>query len=113
LIGSDYGTVDERLVQSAKLFLDDRLAGRQTVERNLREKMMFCLVLHTAHHQEPEEVLVAVVTASDNLVIHKGHLGVLCKPLLLLVVADEDESGVEAGEEGADEPVEQVGAEVV
>lgn len=54
--------------------------------------MMFCLVLHTSHHQQPEEVLVSVVSAGDDLMIHKSPFWVIFEPLLLLVVSDENKS---------------------
>ena len=110
---SDDRAVDERFVESAQFVADDCFAGGETVEGDLREEMVFSLILHSAHKQQPEQIFVFVVSAGDDLVVDEGHFRVDWEPFLFFVVADEYEGGVEAGEEFADDPVEDVGSEDV
>jgi hypothetical protein len=86
-----YGTIDDGPVQAGEFIADDGFYGRQAVEGNLREEMVFGLELHSAHQQQPEEVLVSVVSAGLDLVVHEGHLWVLFEADLVLVVSDQDD----------------------
>lgn len=49
--------------------------------------MVFGLVLHASHEQEPKEVFLSVISAAAYLVVDEGHVGVLSKSLLVLVVS--------------------------
>ena len=88
--------------------MDDDFCGGKTIEWDLREEMVLCLVLHSAHHQQPEDVLLPVISAGDDLVVDVRHIWLLRIGLLALVVADQHEGGVEARNEFGDDPVDQV-----
>lgn len=86
----------EGFVEAGKLFSDYLFAVGQAVKGNLREEMMLGLVLHPAHHQQPEEIIVFVVARCGDLMINKAHIWIFRIPNFLLVISDEDEGNVEA-----------------
>lgn len=75
--------------------MDDDLGCGQPIEGYLREEMMFGLILHSAHHQQPEDILLSVISAGDDLVVDIGNIRLLCVGLLPLVVADQHKGRVE------------------
>ena len=75
--------------------------------------MVFSLELHSSHHNQPEQVLMFVITAGDNLVIDECHLRVLLETYLLLVVADQDVSRIETCQQLTENEVDEVSTEVV
>jgi hypothetical protein len=93
---SNDGTEYEGFVEAGKFLSDDLFAVGKTVKGNLREEVMFGLVLHPAHHQQPEEIIISVVARCGNLMIDKAHVGIFCIPNFLFVISDEDECDVEA-----------------
>lgn len=93
--------------------MDDLLAGRQSVERHLREQMVLGLVLHAAHQQQPEQILVSVVAAGADLVIDEAHLRVLFEPDFFLMVSNKNKSRIESCDKFANNPVDDVGSEIV
>jgi len=68
--------------------MDDGFSYWETVERDLREKMMFGLILHSSHQKKPEEVLFFIVTAGENLVINVGYIESLFVSFFALMVSD-------------------------
>lgn len=84
------GTFDDLQVPLLKLFCDDRASEGKTVERDLREKVMFWLVLHAAHNNEWEDVVECKVAAGLDLVLEELHIYLSLELVFVLVVADED-----------------------
>lgn len=68
--------------------MDDGFSCWETVERDLREKMMFGLKLHSSHQKKPEEILFFVVTAGENLMIDVGDIEILLISFFALMVSD-------------------------
>ena len=66
---------------------------------------MLSLELHATHQHHPEEICILVVPTSYNLVLNEGVVDLLVVSVFALVVADEHECGVEAGDEVADQEV--------
>ena len=69
---------------------------------------MLGLVLHASHEQEPEKVFVLVVSAGLDLVIDEAHLRVFLVSDLVFMVSYQDNSRVEAGDQLADYPPDQI-----
>ncbi len=74
---------------------------------------MFSLELHSSHKEQPEEALLAVVAASDDLVVDEAHVRLLRESLLPFMVADEHVGRVEASDEFADDEVDNAMGEEV
>ena len=75
--------------------------------------MMLSLILHSAHQQKPEQILIFVVAASDDLMVDKWSSRFLSESYFFFMVADEDEGRVEPSKEFSDDPVDDVGPENV
>lgn len=58
--------------------------------------MMFGLKLHASHQQKPKEIFLFVISASADLVVHEGHVGILSEPLLVLVVSHQNNGRIES-----------------
>jgi len=108
IMGINDGAVDHALVELFELTLDDVLDGWETIERNLREKMMFSLVLHATHQQQPENIFVLVVSAGLDLMVDETHLRVFLVSDLIFVVTNQDEGSIEATDEHTNNPPDQI-----
>jgi hypothetical protein len=75
--------------------------------------VVFGLVLHSSHQQQPEEIVMGVVSTGDDLVVDEGHFWVFLEPDFSLVVADEDIGGVEPCDQAADHKFDKVASEGV
>ena len=73
---------------------------------------MLCLELHSAHENKPEQIILTVISAGDNLVVNEGSLNFLIVSLLALVIADQNEGGVEACEKLTQDEVDEILSEV-
>ena len=70
--------------------------------------MVLCLILHSSHHQEPEDIFLSVISAGDDLVVDVGNIRLLRVGLLPLMVADQHKGRVEPWNELGNHPVEQI-----
>ena len=52
--------------------------------------MMFSLVLHSSHQQQPEKIFVSIVSAGRDLVINEGHVGILSKSDFSFVISNQN-----------------------
>lgn len=68
--------------------MDDAFSCWETIERDLREKMMFGLELHSSHQKKPEEVLFSIVTAGKNLVVNEWNVQILFISFLAFMVSN-------------------------
>ena len=68
---------------------DDVCVGK-AIEGNLREEMVFSLILHASHEQQPKEVFLFVISTGAYLVVHEGHVRILSEPLLVLVISHQN-----------------------
>ena len=75
--------------------------------------MMLSLVLHASHQQQPEKVLVCIVSAAYQLVIDVRHLRVLSKSNFSFMIANQDVGRIESSDEAADDKVNEVRLEEV
>ena len=85
---SDHWTINDRLANLGQLLLNDGDGVGQPIKGNLGEHMVFSLVLHSAHQDEPEEVSLFVVSAGNDLVINEVVLDLFVVPELPFVVSD-------------------------
>ena len=51
---------------------DDGFSFGKSVEEYLREQMVFGLVLHTTHEEQPDDVVLEIVSAGSDLMVHKA-----------------------------------------
>jgi len=51
--------------------------------------MMLGLILHSSHKKQPEKIILSIVSARKDLMIHKRHVRFLFIPGLPLVVANQ------------------------
>lgn len=75
--------------------MNDDLGSGEAIEGYLREEMVFRLILHSSHHQQPEDILLPVISAGDDLVVDIRDIWFLGVGLLPLVVADQHKGRVE------------------
>jgi len=53
---------------------------------------MLSLELHSAHHDQPEEVGLFIVSAGDDLMINKGVVNLPFISMFSLVISNQDKS---------------------
>ena len=70
--------------------------------------MVFGLELHAAHHQSPESIVVSVVSACDYLMINEGSVRVLLESGLIFMVANENDSRIEASKQFSDDEIDDI-----
>lgn len=75
--------------------------------------MVLCLELHSSHQQQPEKILMFVVSASHDLVVNEGHLRILSEPDFFLVVSNQHESRVEPRDKASNDEIDEISAENV
>lgn len=51
--------------------------------------MVLSLVLHSSHQEQPYNIVLKVVPAGDDLMIHKTQWNLLFKSMLSFVISDE------------------------
>jgi hypothetical protein len=110
---SNHRTVNEGFAKFAKFGLDDSLHCGKSIERYLREQVVFSLELHSSHKQQPEQIFFVVVAACLDLMVDEGHVRLLRESLLPLVVADQHIGGVEPSDELCDDEVDNAVGEQV
>jgi hypothetical protein len=66
------------------------------------------LVLHASHHQQPEQILLGVVSAGLDLMVNVRLLWVVLMSDFLLMVANEDKCSVESSNEFTDDPIHNI-----
>ena len=108
---SENRTIDQSFIKSVQLIFDQVFASWQSIEGHLREKMMFSLVLHSSHQQKPEKIFMLVVSASNDLVINEGHVGILSKSDFSFVISDQDICWIETSNQTSDNKVQEIWAE--
>jgi hypothetical protein len=86
---SDYRPINQSLIEPSQFVFYQVFTGWQTIERNLGEQMMFSLVLHASHQQQPEKIFVCIVSAAYELVIDVRHLGILSKSDFSFMVSNQ------------------------
>lgn len=74
--------------------MNDDLGSGEAIEWYLREEMVFRLILHSSHHQQPEDILLPVISAADDLVVDIWDIWLLSEGLLPLVVANQHKGRV-------------------
>jgi hypothetical protein len=71
--------------------------------------MMLSLELHSSHNQQPKNILLPIVAATDNLMMDKRHVRVGLEPLLSLVVTDQQVGRIQPPNQLTDKPIHQIG----
>ncbi len=90
------------------MLLDDGLGFWQPVEEDLREKVVFGLVLHTSHQEQPYDVVLGVVPAGYHLVVHKAQGDLLVKSMLSFVISDQNVGRVKPSNQISNHKVQDV-----
>ena len=92
---------------------DDAFRLWEPVEWNLREKMVFGLVLHATHHHQPPEPLGVVVAAGTDLMVNKGlTLEVSIYSGFSLVISDQHMSRIKSSNKHSDYKLQPVSTQV-
>lgn len=58
--------------------------------------MVFCLVLHSSHHEHPKPTVVVIVSGGDNLVFEKVFIYFFLVSFFVGVISNENISQIEA-----------------
>jgi hypothetical protein len=74
----------------------------------LWEKVVFGLELHAAHHDQPEEIGLFVVSAGDDLVIDEVVLDLFVVPVLSFMISDQNKSRVKSAQQISQQEIWQV-----
>lgn len=70
--------------------------------------MVFGLELHAAHHDQPEEIGLFIVSAGDDLVIDEVVLYLFIVPVLSFVISDQNKSRVKSTQQISQQEIWQV-----
>lgn len=87
------GTLDDLEVPFLELFSDDEASGGESIEGDLREEMVLCLILHAAHNNEREDIVEGEVATRLDLMLEEFHIDFTLELVLVLVIADQYRSG--------------------
>lgn len=80
----------------------------QIVERNLGEKMMFGLELHSSHQDYPEWIAFSIVSARYYLMVDEGGFDFLWISFFPFVISDQNIGGEKPRKEFSKEEVNDV-----
>ena len=84
--------INDFLVELCKFLSDDWDGVGESIEWNLREKVVFCLELHASHQDDPEKVCLFVVSACDYLMLDKRVIDLLIVPVFPFMISDQNKS---------------------
>jgi len=73
-----------------ELIVNDSLCFGETIEGNLREQMVFRLVLHASHQKERENIMERVVSACSDLMFKEIHINFTLEFMFIFMVSNEN-----------------------